>query len=734
MVQIGPLTKTGPSVSFYTDGYVLEQDWANNRSKIEVVIHCYGGPNSLWNQSHYEGWGDHYGGFDGVGVVVRHYVTSGFLPYGYNAGDQRWAYYGQVWVNHDSAGNLSLTLRMHTAYDVHDEDHTATLNVARIPQLPQAPSNLYLEPGTVTTTSFGVRYTRGDNMGAAIDYDHAQWATDVNFTNVVWNDTPPNGTPNGYSNPSGVTPPVPLAPGTTHYVRVRSHNTRGWSPWSPTFSHTTLPAVAPGFTIAPQPSGEKAKLTFSPPGGVSGVNRYEWERRLNGTTTPVSDGDTTATTTTIGGLAPGSVYDWRASAVIGTYQSPWTNWIPATQPRPNTTPGDYFDGSSGGADLTYAWTGTPGNSSSTATAPVPEGWAATVPGGTVVVAQATAGLFGFKAARVTVMTDATGPGGRFGQRGAAPFAAAVTDGASYMGSIYARLDRSQRVAAEITWLDGAHALISRVAGESSLVPAGAWTRLWAAGPAPDNAEFAYVSLVDLVGTGHAPWQGGDVVDLDGAMITIGDLFPYFDGDTPDTSEYRYDWEADPNASESTRTQLAAGVVVVGSGSLVDPDCPPVPPPPRPPLIPTACIEETGVWRRFYAAISASEVSDWLDVVPTIEIVTQTQVVRQVRLRIYENPDNLLTNEVNTDVWASEQIVSFVPAHTVLTLDGVTQRVWAEVAGRAPQAADHLLYGSGGTPATWPILSCGIAYLISVDLPVEISQGDSKIYAYLTTRS
>jgi hypothetical protein len=90
--------------------------------------------------------------------------------------------------------------------------------------------------------------------------------------------------------------------------------------------------------------------------------------------------------------------------------------------------------------------------------------------------------------------------------------------------------------------------------------------------------------------------------------------------------------------------------------------------------------------------------------------------------------------VDTDVWCSEQIISYLPQATVLTLDGVTQRAWAEVDGGSPQSADHLLYGTGGTPATWPILSCGVSYLISLEVPIDAPEGNVSIEAAVTTRT
>jgi hypothetical protein len=65
----------------------------------------------------------------------------------------------------------------------------------------------------------------------------------------------------------------------------------------------------------------------------------------------------------------------------------------------------------------------------------------------------------------------------------------------------------------------------------------------------------------------------------------------------------------------------------------------------------------------------------------------------------------------------------------MTLDGVSQHAWADVLGTGPRSADHLLYGTGGSPATWPEFTCGMAYMISFDLPVE-SAADSFVVSRL----
>jgi hypothetical protein len=523
-------------------------------------------------------------------------------------------------------------------------------------------------------------------------------------------------------------------PGTTHYFRSRGVNAVGNGPWSAFANGLTLPSVPPGLTVTASPSGTAATLTFSPPGGVTGVTPYLWERRLQGTTTPVTSGSEPTIIAEVGGLTPGLVYEWRASAMIGVYQSPWTGWIALQQPNPNTAPGDYFDGSSPDlVDVDYGWTGAVNNSVSQGVAPVPTAWEHSLNSGAAVTMRATAGLFGTYSARVIFSADTTTFNQHFGQ--AFGNYTEVTENAFYVGSIYVRPSRSQLLAAMLVWMDASGTVLGTSTGTPVLVSGGAWVRLMASDPAPPGAHRAIIRATDVSGTGWSVWHGGDTIDLDGAMISLNEEFPYFDGDFTDTSEFIYEWEGEPNQSVSTRSPTN---VATSAGGFDSPDllagCVVPPKPPRPPSVPSDCITDVGVWRRYYVEIPSINVSDWLSGVLTLNVMTGAVAANQVRIRVYPNPSNYAIEQVNINEWCSEQIIAYMPAKTVFTLDGVTQRAWAEVNGGSPQSADHLLYGTGGTPATWPILSCGISYLVSLEVPINAPEGNVDVEAFLTTRT
>jgi hypothetical protein len=233
--------------------------------------------------------------------------------------------------------------------------------------------------------------------------------------------------------------------------------------------------------------------------------------------------------------------------------------------------------------------------------------------------------------------------------------------------------------------------------------------------------------------GNQNWQrtlSGDTVSVDAAQLMLRGLISYFDGSTPDRPDARFDWVGPVNASISTMTRLD----VAASNPLADPDVPAIPSAPRPPVLVDEGIIEVGTWRRYWVVIPADEISAFLSQVPTTTIRTGAVPARQVRIRIYPNPDNVQPSEFDDSTWVSEQIVSFIPANTVMMLDGVEERVWASVAGGPSVGADHLLYGTGGVPATWPVLSCGTGYLLSFDAPLESPSNNITVSVDLTRRA
>lgn len=620
--------------------------------------------------------------------------------------------------------NGDIGVHMYANFDVmgYTEAHVA---IDGYP-LTTPPAPTMLQPDQVTNTGMRVRFSGNGDGGSGIVGWELWRATDAAFTQNVSSVVS-----------SGTTVYTDESPGITYFYKSRGRNAIGLGAFSGVVSQSTLPATAPGMAITPTISGNGATVVLSPPGGITGVTKYTVERRDTGTSSPVSSVDSETNTVPYSGLTPGKSYEWRASAWYGTYQSPFTAWTARVQPNPNTNPGNYFDGSTPLTPaLTYSWVGVAGKSESIATGVTPLNWrdfatGAAASGGTGAVFRATGGQQGAWAARAQFFTDATAAGFELGQLAGTGAWSDVDPLSHYYGSIGAWPSRQQRLRAVIKWYDIAGLFISDSVGTPAVCNPGAFTRLLVDADAPANAQWGNTVVEDVTGTGWATWKGGDWLHGDAIMLSLQAPYDYFDGDTPDTDLYNYSWTGAPNASESVRAPLST---VIAVDPLLDPDCAPIPAAPRPPVIIDDCIEEASLWRRYVSIIPAEEVADWQSTLPTLELRTLGQPERQVRIRIYANPFGYDSSQLDAESYCSEQIISYLPPNTTFTIDGELERAFAEVNGGQPLSADHLLYGTGGGPATWPDLSCGIQYLISVDVPPDSLAGNLKTTISLTRRS
>lgn len=593
-----------------------------------------------------------------------------------------------------------------------------------IASAPPAPTSVGFS-NTTTTTSMYQFSSTGDGGSPIIRWEF-QLATNPSFTGArLFTST-------GTTNITG------LLPGTTYYARARGVNAVGPGAWSGTSQTTTLAATAPSLSVAPTLTGTEAQVDITRSETMPAVDVWILEYRPVGSTTATRV-EFPESSRTITGLVQGQVYQWRVagrrSDLGATYTSPFTAWLNVQQPDPNTTSGTYFDGNTPDADgVVYTWDGTANKSASRATAPGVLGWTATFSqGSTGAMYRQVGGRSQEFSARVTFHSDATSAGAlSVHQRSDAASRSPVSALGTYFGSIYVQLpERAQRLQLQMEWRTASGAFISAALGTPTVVPQnpGSWHRLTVEGVAPASAAFATLRLIDVAGTGFSAWRGGDSIVLDDAMIALG-LYDYFDGESPDTSSFDHDWLGGANASVSTRTPVPPDEE---ADPLADPDCPPPPAPPRPPAIDDECIEEITIWRRYWATIPETEVRHWLAAIPTMRITSGAQATRQVRIRIYENPDGEDPESfTNLQGWMSEQIISYIPPGATFILDGISERAYAEVNGEIVPA-DHMLFGTGGVPATWPVLRCGTSYLASFDVPLDAQAGNLGIEVALTQR-
>lgn len=701
-----------------------QTDSANNRSTYAWALFAH--RNGAWGGTYYSNplpWS--------VWVAGQGFTGSAGLPFSSSVAHVTLGSGTTGWVQHDAAGNLNLAIAASHGGAQFGVASTGDVwwSADRIPKAPSAPS--FLSVSNVGVDSMTLNWGDASDNGASIDQMLLRYSLDPGFVTYV--DLPNAGNVRERM-VSGLTP------GTTYYWNVYAHNSAGYSPPTSTLAQNTIPSSPPGISVSAAISGLQATLILSPPGATSGVTRYNIQRRLVGTTAPVTNSSTGNTTFVSSGLQPGLSYEWRADAEIGGYTSPWSGWIPATMPNPNTVRGEYFDGDTPDTtNANYSWLGTPENSKSVATGYHPLGWmvygADNPTGSTGVISRSVGGLFGQYAVQVSVQSDATAVGLVMGV--VAEQGAEVEAGSTYWGSVHLRVGSAFFPGVfqpGIRWFNAAHVQLGTTWGDivynASTAENFTWKRYSVVGEAPAGAVVAAPVIRDAGSVDH-PFSltAGMRMLLDGAMVSLGELFPYFDGSSSDIPGYDYQWMGTPNESVSIRYSVAVPL----TDPLSDPDCSSLPKPPTPPSIPSDCIEEVGKWRRYVVQVPASEVRLWTATLPTLVLTTNSVAERQVRIRFFPNPGGLPPREVDTEIPEGELILTYIPPQTRITLDGVARRVLAEVNGATPIPASQLLYGSGGTPATWPELTCGVDYLIALDVPTEAPSGNLSTELFLTQR-
>lgn len=182
-----------------------------------------------------------------------------------------------------------------------------------------------------------------------------------------------------------------------------------------------------------------------------------------------------------------------------------------------------------------------------------------------------------------------------------------------------------------------------------------------------------------------PWVGGVIpdggyLDLDGAMVSDADCAVS-------------DWEP-----------------------LQDPNCPSIIPPPLPPSVPLGCYTPPTLWRRRQITIPSSFIPLWGEVVPKFAVHARDDDLRNLRLRFYADADG--DGDVSDDpcAYCGDIVVSYVPQGSTLVFDASMRQVYAIDASQRRRRADTVVFATDGTPFDWPILTCGLGFVVTLDLP------------------
>lgn len=118
---------------------------------------------------------------------------------------------------------------------------------------------------------------------------------------------------------------------------------------------------------------------------------------------------------------------------------------------------------------------------------------------------------------------------------------------------------------------------------------------------------------------------------------------------------------------------------------------------------------------------------WLEKVPVIQVFSGTAPMQRLIMRWYNNPRGAACDsQLDPCLSCAEINVPWIPANTLLTLDGRTRRASLDCAG-ATLPTEPRLYGPAGGLFEWPVFECATAMC----LEVIASQDDLAPEAWIT---
>lgn len=133
-------------------------------------------------------------------------------------------------------------------------------------------------------------------------------------------------------------------------------------------------------------------------------------------------------------------------------------------------------------------------------------------------------------------------------------------------------------------------------------------------------------------------------------------------------------------------------------------------PPQPPnILPPNIITITS-WRRLTATITPALTMRPGRATPVITVVAGTVAAQWIRLRFYQSGAG-----VSGCDFAGEFLISYLPANSVMHIDGIYKEATVTLLDGRIVPGGHLLYGSGGRPFMWPNMSCHDTYTMTADM-------------------
>lgn len=153
-----------------------------------------------------------------------------------------------------------------------------------------------------------------------------------------------------------------------------------------------------------------------------------------------------------------------------------------------------------------------------------------------------------------------------------------------------------------------------------------------------------------------------------------------------------------------------------SACAYDPDCPPPPLPPLPPQPVDPCWPRTGFQaQRLMFSVPPGGVATAYETVPVVRVEAGDAPLRRLSVRFYANPTGAdCSRWVDRCQSCGEANIAYMPAGSVLTLDGRRQRTELDCSGgRGLALSEPVPFGPNGGLFSWPVLSCASGLCVEV---------------------
>jgi hypothetical protein len=142
------------------------------------------------------------------------------------------------------------------------------------------------------------------------------------------------------------------------------------------------------------------------------------------------------------------------------------------------------------------------------------------------------------------------------------------------------------------------------------------------------------------------------------------------------------------------------------------------------------------WHDSYGiAIPKDAIPLWGDSVPRLLLTTGGKEARGVRVRFFPRPLGILqdASDLDPNTACGEFMVDYIPPSSTFYIDALTRHCSVKRPGYAESPADHLVGGlTAGELFTWPVLTCGMDYMMVLDVDGE-NQSLVSMWLYLASR-